>query len=86
MVGLREFLARHAEVKQVLCPRCGSEYLLHYTDAYVLRTPMLNDEGELELIDDRTNEYDDSFIECAECGHRPEEEELLGILSEEKQS
>lgn len=64
-------------MKQILCPQCGSDSLNHYTDAYVLRTPVINEEGEIDLIDERTNEYDDSFYECAECGHRPAEDELV---------
>ena len=70
-------------MKQILCPECGSEFLLHYTDAYVLRTPVTNDRGELELVDDRTNEYDDSFFECAECGCRPSEDDLLFAAEDE---
>lgn len=64
-------------MKEVPCPRCGSHTLLHYTDAYVLRTPMVNDEGQLELKDERTNEYDDNFFACEDCGYRPTEDELL---------
>jgi len=64
-------------MKEVLCPRCGSDSLLHYTDAYVLRTPVINDEGRLELTVERTSEYDDSFFDCEDCGYRPTEDELL---------
>lgn len=64
-------------MKEVPCPRCGSDSLMHYTDAYVLRRPVVNDEGQLELRDERTNEYDDSFFDCEDCGYRPTEDELL---------
>lgn len=80
---------RHAErglvrvggkfMKAISCPKCGSSRLRHFTDAYVIRTPVINDEGEIELLDDDTNEYDDSFFECDDCGHRPEEDELLPL-------
>jgi hypothetical protein len=59
------------------CPKCGGANLRHFTDAYVIRKPVMNDEGEIELVDDDTNEYDDSFFECGDCGYRPEEDELL---------
>ena len=64
-------------MKEVPCPRCGGDSLLHYTDAYVLRTPVINDEGQLELKEEQTNEYDDNFFDCGDCGYRPTEEELL---------
>lgn len=64
-------------MKEVYCPRCGSDSLLNYRDAYVLRRPVINDEGQLELADERTNEYDDNFFDCEDCGYRPTEEELL---------
>ena len=64
-------------MKEVLCPRCGSDSLLHYTDAYVIRKPLINDEGQLELADERTNEYDDNFFDCDECGYRLMGKELL---------
>lgn len=70
-------------MKKVPCPRCGSDSLLHYTDAYVLRAPVINDEGQLELRGERTNEYDDSFFDCEDCGYRPAEDELL--LSAERE-
>jgi DNA-directed RNA polymerase subunit RPC12/RpoP len=62
---------------QILCPRCGSECLFHYTDAYVLRTPFLDDKGSLRLIDEQTTEFDENFFQCARCGHRPEEDDLV---------
>ena len=64
-------------MKEVRCPFCGSDFLLHYTDAYVLRTPVINSEGQIELTDERTNEYDESFFECGDCGCRPSMDELL---------
>jgi hypothetical protein len=64
-------------MNQVLCPQCGSDSLLHYTDAYILRTPVINDEGQLLLTGERTNEYDDNFFDCEDCGYRPTEDELL---------
>ena len=51
-------------MKEVLCPKCGSDSLLNYRDAYVLRKPVINDDGKLELIDDGTNEFDDNFFSC----------------------
>lgn len=65
------------EMKKIVCPECGSEEFHHYTDAYVLRIPMINDDGAIELLDSHTNEYDDCFFECFECGCRPTEDELL---------
>ncbi|HEV2577786.1 MAG TPA: hypothetical protein VGU25_11305 [Acidobacteriaceae bacterium] len=73
-------------MKEVPCPRCGSDSLLHYTDAYVLRRPVVNDEGQLELADERTNEYDDNFFDCEDCGYRPTENELLLSASGESTS
>jgi hypothetical protein len=67
-------------MKNLPCPRCGGNSLLHYTDAYVLRTPVINEEGSLKLLYERTNEYDDSFFDCEDCGYRgyqPTETELL---------
>ncbi len=64
-------------MKEVRCPQCGGGSLLHYTDAYVLRRPLINDEGHLELVDERTNEYDDNFFDCDDCGYRTTDDELL---------
>jgi hypothetical protein len=64
-------------MKQVVCPSCGSPDVHHYTDAYVLRTPVVREDGNIELHECQTNEYDDCFFECLECGYRPTEEELL---------
>lgn len=64
-------------MKQVMCPRCGSDSLLHYTDAYVLRMPMISSDGKLELLTQQTNEYDDTFFDCEVCGYRPSEDEVL---------
>jgi hypothetical protein len=43
----------------------------------VIRTPVINDDEEIELLEGHTNEYDDTFFECFDCGHRPSEDELL---------
>jgi predicted nucleic-acid-binding Zn-ribbon protein len=64
-------------MKKIVCPRCGSEEFHHYTDAYVLRSPIIDDEGGIQLLDSHTNEYDDCFFECFRCGCRPTEDELL---------
>jgi hypothetical protein len=64
-------------MKPVRCPLCGSQEIFHYTDAYVLRRPYVNEVGTLDLVEDQTNEYDDCFFECMECGCRPTEDELL---------
>ena len=64
-------------MEKIVCPRCGSEEFHHYTDAYVLRIPVINAEGAIDLLDSHTNEYDDCFFECFQCGSRPTEEELL---------
>ncbi len=64
-------------MKAIPCPKCGSSRLRHFTDAYVIRTPMINDNSEVELLDCDTNEYDDSFFQCDSCGYRPDEDELL---------
>jgi hypothetical protein len=64
-------------MKEVLCPQCGSDSLRHHTDAYVVRRPIINDEGRLELTDERTDEYDDYFFACEDCWYRPAENELL---------
>jgi DNA-directed RNA polymerase subunit RPC12/RpoP len=63
-------------MKQVVCPECGSQRLRHYTDAYLVWTPVLEDDGTLGKLDSETEEYD-GFFECRDCGHRPSEEELL---------
>ena len=64
-------------MKQIICPNCKGQDVHHYTDAYVVRAPVVKDDGSIELLDDRTNEYDDWFFECHDCGFRPTEEELL---------
>jgi hypothetical protein len=64
-------------MKAIPCPKCGSADLRHFTDAYVIRVPMMNSDGEIELVEDDTNEYDDAFFECGACGHRPDEDDLL---------
>jgi hypothetical protein len=62
---------------QILCPKCRSECLFHYTDAYVLRTPFLDDGGNLKLVEGGTTEFDENFFQCARCGHLPGEEDLV---------
>jgi DNA-directed RNA polymerase subunit RPC12/RpoP len=61
----------------VVCPKCGSQSVFHYTDAYVLRKPVLREDGALDLVEYDTNEFDDSFFECFDCGYRPVESELI---------
>lgn len=63
-------------MKQIACPECNGQNLRHYTDAYVLRVPMLGENGEITLLDEQTNEFDDSFYECIDCDYRLREEEL----------
>jgi uncharacterized C2H2 Zn-finger protein len=62
---------------QILCPKCGSECLFHYTDAYVLRTPFRDDKGNLRLMEEGTTEFDENFFRCARCGHSPAEDDLV---------
>jgi predicted nucleic-acid-binding Zn-ribbon protein len=64
-------------MKEIACPKCGSRNVHHYTDAYVLRTPVIREDGSIELLEYQTNEYDDCFFECYDCGYRPTEDELL---------
>jgi hypothetical protein len=61
---------------RILCPNCGGESLFHYTDAYVLRTPVGDGDGKLRLMYEQTTEFDENFFQCATCGHRPEKDEL----------
>ncbi len=62
---------------QIICPRCGNPDVYHYTDAFVLRRAVVQEDGSLGLVEFGTNEYDDNFFECLRCGQRPTEEELL---------
>lgn len=64
-------------MRQIVCPECESRKVHHYTDAYVIRTPTISKSGKLKLLAFCTNEYDDSFFECLDCGHRPSEAEIL---------
>jgi hypothetical protein len=64
-------------MRPVVCPSCGKKSIFHYTDAYVLRKPVLKPNGKLDLVEFDTNEYDGSFFECLECGRRPSEGELV---------
>ncbi len=68
---------------QVPCPRCGSYALLHYVDAYVIRKPVLDDDGKLKLTNESTTEYDDSFFDCDDCGFRYEGDQLPPTTSGE---
>jgi hypothetical protein len=63
-------------MKQIACPNCGSRKLRHYTDAYLVWTPVLQDDGTLGKLDPEKEEYDE-FFECRDCGHKPTEGELL---------
>jgi DNA-directed RNA polymerase subunit RPC12/RpoP len=65
-------------MKPVACPNCGSGKVFHFTDAYVVRNPVIDDDGSIELLESHTNEYDDCFYECSDCGNKPDEYELLG--------
>lgn len=65
-------------MRSIRCPACGSRELQHYTDACVVRRVVVDDGGAIRLQQGRTNEYDDNFFECDDCGYRPEEQELLG--------
>jgi hypothetical protein len=73
-------------MKQITCPECKSSEVHHYTDAYVIRTPVIKEDGSIDLIEDRTNEYDDRFFECFDCGYRPTEDELLSCALELQKS
>lgn len=63
-------------MKNVVCPECGGPNVMHYTDAYILRTPIVREEGAIALLDCDTDEYA-AFFQCPDCGHRPDEVELL---------
>jgi DNA-directed RNA polymerase subunit RPC12/RpoP len=69
-------------MKEVVCPECRSERLYHYTDAYVLRSPVVKEDGSMGLIEFDTEEYDE-FFECRDCGHRPTEAELISAVGNE---
>jgi rubredoxin len=63
-------------MKRVVCPQCGSERVYHYTDVYVVREPVLRDDGQIRLVDFETEEFADFFM-CRECEFRPKAEELI---------
>jgi DNA-directed RNA polymerase subunit RPC12/RpoP len=63
-------------MKQIVCPECGSRKLRHYSDVYLVWTPVLKDDGTLGKLDSETEQYDE-FFECRDCGHKPSEKELL---------
>lgn len=68
-------------MRRVRCPHCGSDKLYHYTDAYVVRNPIISDTGEIELSYSHKDEFDENFFECRDCGHQPTESEILTELS-----
>jgi hypothetical protein len=59
------------------CPKCGNQTIYHYTDAFVIRTPVLKTDGKIGFIEDCISEYDNCFFECTYCGYQPTEKELL---------
>ncbi len=63
-------------MKELVCPECGSSDLTHYTNAFVLRDPVLKDDGSLELLEVDTLEYE-KYFQCFDCGHRPSAEALI---------
>jgi endogenous inhibitor of DNA gyrase (YacG/DUF329 family) len=67
-------------VKNLPCPECGGPNIRHLTDAYVVRYPFVKEDGSLGLRDCDTLEYD-AFFECPDCGHRPNESELILQIS-----
>ena len=69
-------------MKQIICPKCKGGEVRHYTDAHVIRTPVVGEDEDIDLIDDFTNEYDDQFFECSDCAYRPTEDELLSFAIE----
>jgi hypothetical protein len=62
-------------MKQIVCPICRSERVFHYTDVYVVRKPVLQEDGSFELLEFETEEYQE-FFKCRECGVMPWEKEL----------
>jgi hypothetical protein len=68
-------------MKQIACPECGGPNVNHYTDGYLLRTPVIKEDGSLGLIDCDTLEYEE-FFQCCDCGHRPGEAELISAAVE----
>jgi hypothetical protein len=63
-------------MKQIVCPMCKSERVYHYTDVYVVRTPIMRDDGKIELHEFETEEFQE-FFKCRECGLMPWKKELL---------
>lgn len=65
-------------MREVVCPQCGSRKVFHYTDAYVVRKPHITaDSAQIEFEKIGTEEYDDFFYLCRDCEYRPDEKELL---------
>lgn len=48
------------------CPHCKTGDLFHYQDAYVVTS--ITKKGKLSKRGSETNTYDESFVECADCG------------------
>jgi DNA-directed RNA polymerase subunit RPC12/RpoP len=63
-------------MKRIVCPECGNQAVRHFTDAFLVWTPILRDDGALGHLDSTTEEYAEYF-ECSDCGHRPTESELV---------
>jgi hypothetical protein len=68
-------------MKEVVCPECGGSDVTHYTDTYVLRNPIVKEDGSLELLEVDTLECD-AFFQCFDCGHRPSAEALIASAVE----
>jgi hypothetical protein len=68
-------------MKEVVCPECGGGGVSHYTDAYVVRNPVVKEDGSLELLSVDTLEYDE-FFQCFDCGHRPSAEAIIASAVE----
>jgi hypothetical protein len=68
-------------MKEVVCPECGGRDVSHYTDAYVLRNPIVKEDGSLELLDVETLENEE-FFQCFDCGHRPSAAALIACAVE----
>ncbi len=63
-------------MRRAVCPRCGSANIHHYTDAHVVCSAVVSRES-VRLIERHIIEYDECFFECADCGSRPTEAELI---------
>jgi rubredoxin len=72
-------MTKEAPRNDVICPECGGQNVMHYTDAFILRTPVVR-RGGVALVDCDTEEYD-AFFQCPDCGHKPSEAELVAHSS-----